>query len=458
MLGLFALQLDKGNIAYAATTSFASDIGITADQVGYGNQLMQAGIVIGEVPFNMVLSRIGPALWLVIQIFTWGTIATAQTALSNQAGFYATRFLLGIWEAGYLAASLTILSWYYTRREMAMRVTLVYIGNYFSSGVGGLLAAAIFKIPESSGLKRWQVSSFWLFLIDGIFTLLVGVVFIFAMPKSTKDTSTLVNMKKFDFWNDRERHIMDNRVLLDDPRKTVRLSGIGFRRVLTILTDHHIWGHCVINIISLAPKGGLGYYGPVIVKSFGFDPIQASALNSVSNFGVCILALGCAWISDRVSFRGPLCLAAAMYSITFAAAQFGIVKSSDVWLKYAIFTLLSSGNAVAQSINDAWMSVNTHDPQVRCVGMALAVAGSNLGGLAGINLFKQSDAPRYARGFLGVLCLYGGSIVVILVMMALYWYENKRMAKRTGGEQVVDSKGVDVVRGDGSQAVVKNQL
>jgi MFS family permease len=157
MLGLFALQLDKGNIAYAATTTFGPDIGITTDQIGYGNQLMQAGIVIGEVPFNMVLSRIGPALWLVIQIFTWATIATAQAALSNQAGFYATRFLLGIWEAGYLAASLTILSWYYTRREMAMRVTLVYIGNYFSSGVGGLLAAAIFKIPESTGLKRWQV-------------------------------------------------------------------------------------------------------------------------------------------------------------------------------------------------------------------------------------------------------------------------------------------------------------
>lgn len=297
-----------------------------------------------------------------------------------------------------------------------------------------------------------------MFLIDGIFTLLVGVIFIFYMPKSTKDTRTLVKMKSFDLWNDRERHIMDNRVLLDDPRKITRLSAIGFRRIFTILTDHHIWGHCIINIISLAPKGGLGYYGPVIVKSFGFDPIQASALNSVSNFGVCILALGFAWISDRISFRGPLCLAAAMYSITFAAAQFGIVQSSDVWLKYAIFTLLSSGNAVAQSINDAWMSVNTHDPQVRCVGMALAVAGSNLGGLAGINLFKQTDAPRYARGFLGVLCLYGGSIVVILNMMALYWYENKRMARRTGGENVIDSKGVDVVRRDGSQAVVKNQL
>lgn len=159
MMGLFALQLDKGNLSYGITTTFIEDLGIKKDEVNYGGQLMQAGIVVFEVPFNMILSKIGPALWLTIQIFVWGTIATAQTALSNKAGFYATRFLLGMWEAGYLAASLTILAAFYTRKEMAARITLVYIGNYFSQGVSGLLAAAIFNIPESSGLHLWQVSS-----------------------------------------------------------------------------------------------------------------------------------------------------------------------------------------------------------------------------------------------------------------------------------------------------------
>jgi MFS family permease len=278
------------------------------------------------------------------------------------------------------------------------------------------------------------------------------------MPESPRNTRTLVNLKRFDLFDDRERHIMDGRVLLDDPRKVVRLTGIGFRRVLTILTDYHIWGHAAINIVTIAPKGGTGFFGPLIVKSFGFSSIKASALNSVSNFGVCILALSCAWISDRVSFRGPLCLFAATYSITFAAAQFGIVTSNDAWLKYAIFTLLTSGNAVGQSINDAWMSVNTHDPQIRCVGMALAVAGSNLGGLAGINLFKEKDAPRYKQGFLGVLCLYAASIFLILGMMAIYWLENKRMARQVNTETIVTDQGIDELHGDGSKAKVKNQL
>lgn len=64
-----------------------------------------------------------------------------------------------MWEAGYLAAALTILSTFYTRKEMAMRISLVYIGNYFAQGVGALLAAAIFTIPDgTNGLLQWQVS------------------------------------------------------------------------------------------------------------------------------------------------------------------------------------------------------------------------------------------------------------------------------------------------------------
>jgi MFS family permease len=157
MLGLFSLQLDKGNLAYANTTSFAEDIGIEHNDINYGAALQATGIVAFEIPFNLVLSRIGPSLWLTIQIIAWSVIATAQAALTNKAGFFATRFLLGVWEAGYLAASLTILGAFYTRKEMAMRVSLVYVGNYFSQGVGALIAAGIFSIKNTS-LLPWQVS------------------------------------------------------------------------------------------------------------------------------------------------------------------------------------------------------------------------------------------------------------------------------------------------------------
>ncbi|KAF4483378.1 nicotinamide mononucleotide permease [Fusarium agapanthi] len=68
MLDLFALQLDRGNVGYAMTTSFTDDLGINNNNVNTGNLLMFAAVVIFEIPSNMVLSKIGPALWLVFQI------------------------------------------------------------------------------------------------------------------------------------------------------------------------------------------------------------------------------------------------------------------------------------------------------------------------------------------------------------------------------------------------------
>jgi hypothetical protein len=451
MLGLFALQLDRGNVGYAMTTSFTKDLGITNDNVNYGNQLMLAAVVIFEIPFNMVLSRIGPALWLIIQIFTWGTIATAQAAVHNLSGFYATRFLLGMWEAGYLAAALTILSSFYTRREMAMRATLVYVGNYCSAGVSGLLAGLIFKIPETSGLKRWQ----WLFIIDGLFTLIVGFVFILIMPRSTTDTLPLAGIKRFDLFTDVERDILAKRVILDDPRKHVKLSGITPKTALRILlTSFPMWGHFSINAISITPKGGLVFYTPSIIKNLGFEASTASFLSAVHNFGVCILAILVSWVSDKTLSRGPLCLLCGVYSLVFSGVQFAVVGSTDVWLKYAILTLLTSGMAVSQSLNDAWFSINTADPQVRCIGLALAVAGSNVGGLAGQNIFVKSDAPYYRNGFLKILCLYAGSIVLIAGMILYYWNENRKMQQSDGVEDTAEIEGSEGAK----RTRVRNQL
>ena len=129
-----------------------------------------------------------------------------------------------------------------------------------------------------------------------------------------------------------------------------------------------------------------------------------------------------------------------------------------MWLKYAMLTLLNSGNAVSQSINDAWFSVNTADPQARCIGLALAVAGSNLGALAGQNIFVEKDAPYYPNGFLKALCIYAASIVLIGVMIGFYWNEIRRIARNIDGLKVVTEKGAEALEGDGSEIKVKNQL
>lgn len=189
-------------------------------------------------------------------------------------------------------------------------------------------------------------------MINGLFTFLVGILFILVMPRSFNNTRPLCGLRYLDFFSAEDRRVLHGRVMLDDPRKLVQLSGITPRRAVTILfSSLRVWGHFAINVVSMVPKGALSIYSPTIIKSLGgFDASTASLLSSVYNFGVCLLAIVVAWVSDRTAIRGGLCLICAVYSIIFSGVQFSLIHSTDVWLKYAVLTLLNSGMAVSQGI------------------------------------------------------------------------------------------------------------
>ena len=119
VLGFFVLQLDRSNISNALTDTIVKDLGITADDVNLGNQLMLAGIVVSELPSNVLLQMVGAPLWLTGQMGIWGTIALTQAWCTNKSSFYATRFLLGLFEGGYIPGAQYVLSLFYTREELA---------------------------------------------------------------------------------------------------------------------------------------------------------------------------------------------------------------------------------------------------------------------------------------------------------------------------------------------------
>lgn len=203
----------------------------------------------------------------------------------------------------------------------------------------------------------------------------------------------------------------------------------------------------ILNVVSLAHMGGLQLYGPTVIKSLGFSKTNANLLNAVSSVLVIILSWLISLASDATRLRGPWCVVAFVYSMAFAGALFGLPPGTAArdgqrhqnWASYAVFTLLSGGNALAQGLNDAWLSINAAgSPSRRSVGLAMAVIGSNLGGIAGQQLFRESDAPRYRRAFLAVLLLYGASILVTLVIMWVYWREGRGdvVDDRAAGESV----------------------
>ncbi|EEY21216.1 conserved hypothetical protein [Verticillium alfalfae VaMs.102] len=139
-LGFYALQLDRGNIGNALTDFFLRDIGITQNQYNIGQQLLSLGIIILEIPSNLVLYRIGPVLWLGGQMMAWGLIATFQAFQKGLAAYYVTRFLLGLGEAGFIPGSLYTITRWYKRNETSKRFSIFFLGNMLASATSGLIA------------------------------------------------------------------------------------------------------------------------------------------------------------------------------------------------------------------------------------------------------------------------------------------------------------------------------
>lgn len=215
-------ELDRGNIANAITDNFEEDVGISQDQFNVGQQMLSLGIVLFEIPSNMILYRVGPGKWLTLQLFLFGTVSTFQAFQKNYGSFIATRFLLGITESGYIPGGLWTLSTWYTRKETAKRVMIFYFGNQFGQASSKLLAYGILHMRGVDGHAGW----FWLFIIMGSFTIASALVLGFFLPDSFRNpySTFLPNLCLF---TERELHILQTRVLLDDPMKGKKKRRIG---------------------------------------------------------------------------------------------------------------------------------------------------------------------------------------------------------------------------------------
>ncbi|KAM0332527.1 hypothetical protein ACHAQA_002810 [Verticillium albo-atrum] len=421
--GFFVLQLDRSNIGNAMTDTIVEDLGITRNDVNLGSQLMSVGIIIAEIPSNIILQRLGAPIWLTFQMLVWGTIALTQAWCTDLASFLATRFLLGVFEGGYIPGSQYMLALFYTREELALRTAVFYFGNYSATATGSLIAAGILRMGGVMGMSGWQ----WLFIIEGAVTLLVFILFVAFLPRSPLHTMPV--HARFDFFNDRERRILRARVLADDETKGADKAEITLKSLGEALLDYRLWLHMILNMVALVPKGGLQLYGPTIIRGLGFSKTNANLLNAVSSVLVIILSAVISFASDRTHWRGPWCIVAFSWSIIFAGALFGLPNGTDKWARYAVFTLLSGGNALAQGLNDAWVSINAVRPSNRSIGLAMAVMGSNMGGLADNQLFREDDAPKYTRAFLAILLLYAATMPITLAIMGVYWRANRKLAR-----------------------------
>ncbi|KZL76046.1 alternative sulfate transporter [Colletotrichum tofieldiae] len=420
-LGFFCLQLDRGNIANAITDTFMEDVGITQFQFNVGQQLLSLGIVLFEIPSNMILYKVGPGKWLTFQLFLFGSVSTFQAFQTNYSSYLATRFLLGVTESGYIPGGLWTLSTWYTRKETAKRVMVFFFGNQLGQASAKLIAYGILHMKGVAGYPGW----FWLFIIMGAFTMASGIVLGFCLPDAFHNPHSWF-LPRHDFFTARELHILQTRVILDDANKERKAQHIGLASFKKAFSNWRIWVHIFITLGNNGPFRGFDTYGPTIIRSFGFPSLTSNALAAVGLFLQVPVSFAFSWVSDRFNKRGETTIVAiGMHMFGYILNRiFTEINNRGVRYFGVVWTQIFA--SFPHPLNITWMSLTCNDSEERSLAMAMIIMSANIAAIYGAQLFQEDDKPRYRRAFDSNIGILAFALVLAAVRYGHELFQSKR--------------------------------
>src|SRR6202158_3853121 len=167
----FFSYLDRVNLGFAALTMDA-ELKFSPTIFAWVAGIFFIGYFIFEVPSNLALEKFGASRWIARIMVTWGIISASMALVSGVWSFYTLRFLLGVAEAGFFPGIILYLTYWYPAEYRARFLAAFAIAVPVSTVIGAPISGLLLGLDGAMGLKGWQ----WLFIIEGIPSIVLGVI------------------------------------------------------------------------------------------------------------------------------------------------------------------------------------------------------------------------------------------------------------------------------------------
>jgi MFS family permease len=252
-IAYFMSYVDRTNIALAKT-ALQADVGIGAAAYGLGAGLFFLSYALLEVPSNLVLYRVGARVWITRIAVTWGAVCAAMMFVQDEWSFYALRLLLGATEAGLFPALMYMVTQWFSQKHRVTMVGLIYTAPCIAIFLGSPVGGALMELDGRGGLQGWQ----WMFLVEGLVTILVGVLVWFLLPARPADATWLT---------EEEAAELTDRAVGGDAPSATRMRGnlrMAFGRPIVLLLG-------AIYFINQAISSGIGFNFPALLQSLGLS-------------------------------------------------------------------------------------------------------------------------------------------------------------------------------------------
>ena len=183
--------LDRMNVGFAAL-QMQQQLGFNDVVYGRAAGTFFLGYFVFQVPSNLILERLGARRWIVVLMVTWGIISSSLVFVTTPRSFYILRFCLGLAEAGFFPGIVLYLSNWFPLEARARALAWFMTAQPVSGIIGGPVSGALLGLHARGGLAGWQ----WLFLLEGLPAILLGVVGVFFLSDAPETARWLTNEQR----------------------------------------------------------------------------------------------------------------------------------------------------------------------------------------------------------------------------------------------------------------------
>lgn len=277
-----ASYLDRVNVGFAKL-QMMSDLSLSDTVYGIGAGIFFIGYFVFEVPSNIILSRVGAKAWIARIMVTWGIISAAMMFVTSAEMFYVLRFLLGVAEAGFFPGVILYLTYWFPAERRARIVATFMTGIAFAGVIGGPLSGWIMQ--EFAGVNGWAGWQ-WMFLLEGIPSVLLGVFVLFYLDNSVRGAKWL---------SDEEKALIEADLANDNRKKQTMTLGSVFR-------NGKVWLLSGIYFCCIMGLYGISFWLPQLIKNAGAkDVMEVGFLTAIP---YAVAAVGMVLISRNSDLAG----------------------------------------------------------------------------------------------------------------------------------------------------------
>ncbi|EFQ27359.1 major facilitator superfamily transporter [Colletotrichum graminicola] len=417
VFGYGLVYYDKAILGSAVLFGMTADLrlsvpvpggGVDTSRLSWATSLFYFGMLAGLYPMTYALQRFPPGRTLGAVVLAWAAACASTAAVSDHRGLYAQRFALGFVESAVPTGFMCVVAGYYTQAEQSLRQSWWFSATGLFTIIGGGLNYAFAQVPSSSArgnggrLRPWQS----IYILAGCLTFLFGVA-CFFLPASPVSAWFLTPEERFAAVERLRRG-----------QTGVRCAKFKPHQLREAVADAKVWLVALMMASAYTMNGAVSGFGPLIVSTFGWSPLQAILLQFPLGAVCFAVILLTGYLGSRLPNARVVMLVACCLPVIAGCA---LVWRAD-WSRRAAapvvgYSLTGFFGGVVSLVISLGMSNVAGHTKKSFVAATVFVAYC-VGNIVGPQLVRsQSRARHYPELWTGLIVCY---VICVLAAAALY--------------------------------------